>query len=306
MRFFFATAVLALAGCASILNLDAGEPLTDASAPPNVADVAPPVDSRGPDAVSGGQDAGCGVGMKSCGPGVCASTSDPSAGCGAASCSACSAPNATSFKCSGPDCAVGTCAPRFADCNNKGSDGCEVDTRLANNCQGCGIVCDAGMPLCTPNGCSNSCSFTVCPNGACVDTRSDSANCGACSNKCPNTNANARCDDGGCTLQCFANFAHCSADPKSGCETDLSSTTAHCGSCTQDCSIYLRPHETNTCYAGNCTPPTCVPPWNDCDGDPTNGCETNGTCPVDAGSDTGFDSGGFDAVGTPDVVQLGD
>jgi hypothetical protein len=52
------------------------------------------------------------------------------------------------------------------------------------NCMACGTEC-VGVPngsgVCTPDGCDIECSagYTDC-SGACVDTKTDAANCGAC------------------------------------------------------------------------------------------------------------------------------
>jgi hypothetical protein len=46
---------------------------------------------------------------------------------------------------------------------------------------------------------------------------------------------------------------------------------AHCGACGRSC---INPHGTTSCVAGDCVP-TCATDYGDCDGDPTNGCETD-------------------------------
>jgi len=54
------------------------------------------------------------------------------------------------------------------------------------------------------------------------------------------------------------------------CETNLLTSTMHCGGCGNRCSTF---HATPTCDGGACTIAACDPTWSDCDGDPTNGCE---------------------------------
>jgi hypothetical protein len=297
MRLLLATGFLAVSGCASLLSLDEGHPLDDASAPPGVVDVAAPVDSPSADSATGGQDAGCSAGMKSCGPGACASTADPSAGCGAPKCAACSAPNATSFTCAGPDCAVASCATNFRDCNKRADDGCEVDITTASNCTQCGLVCDAAVPNCGPSGCTLDCAPLEKCGTSCVDTRSNPSHCGSCPNQCPSDHANPICNDGGCALQCNSGYQDCDGKLSNGCEADLNNDPVHCGTCTTSCLAALPVNTTSLCVAASCTAPTCVSGWWDCDGLP--GCEHFGPCPPDAGPDVGVPD-----VGVPDTTAL--
>jgi len=47
--------------------------------------------------------------------------------------------------------------------------------------------------------------------------------------------AEATCTDGRCEITCDEGLGDCDGDPTNGCEIDLTSDDAHCGSCDQDC-----------------------------------------------------------------------
>jgi alpha-tubulin suppressor-like RCC1 family protein len=87
----------------------------------------------------------------------------------------------------------------------------------------------------------------VCPSselscgGICVPN--DSVNCGSCNNDCTTLHVTTTpsCVAGKCSfpaLTCAAGWAHCSSDPSTGCESDLSQG-AHCGSCTNACGTAI-------------------------------------------------------------------
>ncbi len=91
---------------------------------------------------------------------------------------------------------------------------------------------------------SSSGDAAACPSsqlacsGICVPD--DAVNCGTCNNDCTtlHVTATASCVSGKCSfpsLTCATGWAHCSSDPSTGCETDLSQS-AHCGSCTNACT----------------------------------------------------------------------
>jgi hypothetical protein len=84
--------------------------------------------------------------------------------------------------------------------------------------------------VCTNGKCASSCasSQTLC-NGACVDTQSDSSNCGSCGNACP---YGQTCSTGTCTNICTNTtttycFGTCVNE-----QTD----NLHCGSCGHSCT----------------------------------------------------------------------
>ncbi len=62
---------------------------------------------------------------------------------------------------------------------------------------------------------------------------------------------------------------------------DLSSDPSHCGSCSTACSSA---HATPGCSAGTCTITACESGFDDCDGNPSNGCESDLTSAMTCGS----------------------
>jgi len=70
---------------------------------------------------------------------------------------------------------------------------------------------------------------------------------------------------------CAGGWADCNGNPSDGCETNLSTSVAHCSACNSPCSVA---NATATCSGGQCTF-TCIAPFADCDGMSSNGCEVN-------------------------------
>lgn len=70
---------------------------------------------------------------------------------------------------------------------------------------------------------------------------------------------------------CDEGFAACDADPKNGCDTDITSID-NCGSCGTECAY---PNATAACEAGVCKLAACNGSFDDCDGNEANGCEAN-------------------------------
>ena len=90
---------------------------------------------------------------------------------------------------------------------------------------------------------AESCLATPC-SGACVDVRSDPANCGSCGTVCE---AGTVCAAGACTAGgCPAPTVECSA----GC-VDTATSRQHCGSCGTVCPAATE------CIGGTCTTSTC-------------------------------------------------
>lgn len=109
----------------------------------------------------------------------------------------------------------------------------------------------------------------------CVDPQSDVANCGQCGHACTVHNAAAACVAGACAIgSCNTGFGDCDANLQDGCETDLRTAVANCGSCGTVCgpsSCGGPPRCTN----GACDTNPCLAGFGDCDGIVANGCETN-------------------------------
>jgi hypothetical protein len=100
--------------------------------------------------------------------------------------------------------------------------------------------------------------FVGCGDGICMGGES----CATCQVDC-----------GGCN-SCPAGFADCDTNPSNGCETDIR-TAAHCGGCSNTCAAA---GGTNACVPLGDTyvcQPSCDNAHKDCDGNTSNGCETN-------------------------------
>lgn len=123
-------------------------------------------------------------------------------------------------------------------------------------------------------------SLRDCKNGAAdgceTDTRSDVNNCGGCGIVCATpVSGEASCVDGKCSISACARGAlDCNTNMADGCEIDGLRDPNHCGTCGTVC-----PGGANgapACRAGKCEV-ACNAGYLDCDGDASNGCETNGS-----------------------------
>ncbi len=159
-------------------------------------------------------------------------------------------------------------------CMVSGAPTC-VDTATdSRHCGRCDNPCAAGT-RCENGRCEASCSpgLLAC-GGACVDTNSSPENCGACGRTCPPTaNRPTVCINGNCSQgACTEPYADCDQSFANGCETNLRANPAHCGRCGISCGTpsYGRAE----CSDGACTI-LCNTAHGDCDGNPTNGCESD-------------------------------
>lgn len=202
-----------------------------------------------------------------------------------------------------PACAAGTCeiecASGYADCNQDSalgplSDGCEADlSRSVLHCGACGEACDAASDA-TPNCSAEGCGATVCPpemancdgdlaNGCEVNLATNLESCDRCGVGCPTVpHATSACEARTCTIaECDAETDDCDENYENGCETDLASDAANCGSCGRACD--LPQTEDHACIERQCRPQLCASGYLDCDGEPQNGCETNIAVPEACG-----------------------
>ena len=77
---------------------------------------------------------------------------------------------------------------------------------------------------------------TLCGD-TCVDTSSDMSNCGSCGTACmAPAHAMPTCMSGACRFTCESGYGDCDSDATNGCETDLNTTTDHCGTCDTRCA----------------------------------------------------------------------
>lgn len=125
-------------------------------------------------------------------------------------------------------------------------------------------VHDAGANTCA--------SGTTFCSGSCVNTQTDSANCGACGMACASTGPHTvpSCRFGGCQfLACETGWTDC-APSAPGCETNTSADPMNCGACGRRCSIA---NASSRCAFGTCTIEACNAGFADCNGNPADGCE---------------------------------
>ncbi len=80
------------------------------------------------------------------------------------------------------------------------------------------------------------------------------------------------CQNVGSDGNCLTGYGDCDGIASNGCETDLTNDVDNCGACDNTCSIS---HGTTiSCSDGECEI-ICDDGWADCDGGPSNGCETD-------------------------------
>jgi hypothetical protein len=145
----------------------------------------------------------------------------------------------------------------------------------------CANACDDPRAPQQQMDCSCACGETdrcgadeLCCGDTCADTQIDAAHCGACGQACPAPdNSTAACNEGACAINCNDGYADCDRDPANGCEANLGADP-HCGSCDNDCSIYVYPNGEVICAEGQCQH-RCDPNYDDCDGNEANGCESD-------------------------------
>jgi hypothetical protein len=190
--------------------------------------------------------------------------------------------------CNNGACEIAACDAGFDDCDGDPNNGCEADLNSVDTCGACGTTCSFANASAQCQG--GSCVMGACDanfddcdgdtsNGCEADLRS-AKTCGTCSRECSNAHGSTRCSGGTCVPSCDASWDDCDGDAANGCETDLS-TTSNCGSCGNTCGAS---GGSATCVAGQCEIAGCGTGFSDCDGDTSNGCETDVTTTTNCGS----------------------
>jgi len=192
----------------------------------------------------------------------------------------CQAPHGTNT------CTTGTCVPScgttFGNCDGNNNNGCEaVFANDANNCGGCGTVCQQvnSTNTCVSGSCSPACSqsyFKSCDsnnnNGCETDDRTSKANCGGCGMACADNHTSSNnCSGSACAPMCLANYANCDGNNYNGCETATATDPANCGGCNVQCKTQNA--SATTCSGGACSP-TCNDGFAVCS-NPAAGCLTS-------------------------------
>src|SRR5207302_10567639 len=152
----------------------------------------------------------------------------------------------------------------------------------------CAATCSMGFAHCSMN-----------PLDGCeVNTQTDPKSCGACGMACNMLpNATSVCTGGVCSVgACVMGFAHCTMNPKDGCETDMRGDAANCGGCGKTCPAVA--NGVPGCKASKCGVGSCNMGFADCDAVPANGCETTtGSDPLNCGACSHLCKGNFSVQG---------
>jgi hypothetical protein len=146
------------------------------------------------------------------------------------------------------------------------------------NCGAAGQRCCEPDRTCREGACASNGFCTTCGagqqlcDGRCVDPQSDNAHCGACGNACA-ADGSTVCARGQCIVSnCPPGAGDCNRDAADGCETQLSTTVAHCGTCGNACQTA---NGTPGCIDGACVLAQCNTGFRDCDGLQSTGCEAD-------------------------------
>ena len=197
-----------------------------------------------------GADA-CSAGTTSCGAGCYDLTKDPS------HCGTCAKACAASEVCSAGTCGT-VCGGGTTLCGGL----CVDLSKDAAHCGSCSKACATGE-TCVGSTCTLVCSGGTTKCGAsCVNTANDSANCGGCGVACAGAMV---CIASKCEVVCGGGTTKCGTSC-----VDTSKDLSNCGGCGVTC-----PGGTAaTCSGGSCGL-ACTGSFANCNGSPTDGCETN-------------------------------
>ncbi len=194
----------------------------------------------------------------------------------AASCGACGASCDATWQCINGVCGPGPCDTGKGECDGNLDVHCETDlVSNPTNCGRCRAVCASGFcagGVCTTGTCPPG--FADCnerEDDVCEASLATTDNCVMCGKKCSDVNGEPSCTSRGCAIACSDGFGDCDGDVDTGCEQSLTDDVDHCGDCDTACD---NEHGRTRCVDGECQP-TCGEGFGDCDGDPTNGCETD-------------------------------
>lgn len=110
----------------------------------------------------------------------------------------------------------------------------------------------------------------------CVSVTDPAYGCAApgCSS-CVVPNATPTCIGGSCGVgACASGYQDCNTDPIDGCEINTDQDPRNCGGCGNDCFSNTSADNWR-CEAGKCEVSSCPLGFEDCNGDPSDGCEVD-------------------------------
>jgi hypothetical protein len=152
----------------------------------------------------------------------------------------------------------------------------------AANCGGCGMPCggphEAGAcqgGKCQAGTCDppwGDCD-KVLGNGCETNLAVDPASCTACGMSCNLPSAVSACANGCYIAACDFGFDDCDVNQSNGCETSVLADPNNCGGCGKLCNGL--PNAAANCVSGNCVLGACNAGFENCNGDPADGCEAN-------------------------------
>lgn len=155
------------------------------------------------------------------------------------------------------------------------ADGCIDPTSDQSNCGMCENTCPAGTrgaAACEAGTCTLVCptGFATCDGDAtdCSTDITTASSCGACDATC--SGSTPICGAAGNTYACSNS---CGALTPCGTScADTQTNAMHCNTCGNECPVVA--HGVPSCALGACGF-TCAAGFDDCDGDPLNGCEVD-------------------------------
>lgn len=205
--------------------------------------------------------------------------------CGGTDCTGCKLGKACTLQ---SDCAsgAGQCLGglcQMPGCTNNVQDGRETgidcgggDCKRCQDGDPCGTGTDCESNVCNDEGrcASPSCDDEVL-NGDeaakdCGGSMCDRCPAGSPCNK--STDCLSGVCDGTCVLVCSRGTADCDGDQENGCETNTLTSAQNCGDCGHKC-VLANSHA--SCIGGECQIDSCIAPFDRCNTDESDGCETN-------------------------------
>jgi hypothetical protein len=185
------------------------------------------------------------------------------------------------------DCLEGECLESYCQepgCDNQVVDSTETDIDCGGDCK----PCTTGQACLVPRDCESSiCESEVCAAPSCSDrvlngleTGRDCGgpDCDGCPPGSPCVVASdctsGVCDENTmrCVVFCVQGTDECDADLTEECETNVLTSSEHCGACGNVCEF---DNAVAGCSGGECRIETCEAPWGNCNEDPDDGCETD-------------------------------